>query len=287
MPRHASRLSMVALLMTLCTHAHPQPTLVASSEQILSRPHDIVLSAQGDVLYVADNGNDRIVVLDAMSLRMLGAFAQGEVREPHDVVFAPSGELLVADTGNSRIAVFSVAGASGTLVRSFGKRLRRPEGVAVLSDGTVLATGAASGNVVVYNDGKVAHELGGFSSPHDIEVSPNGTVWLADTGNDRLVALSDTFTVLKTLQGEPYAFNGPRYLDFDTSGTLYVADKYANQIKVIGVNGGLQATIGTLEAGFGEGLFDRPEGVELRGGDAWFSDTYNDRIVRYKLKHGE
>ena len=29
--------------------------------------------------------------------------------------------------------------------------------------------------------------------------------------------------------------------------------------------------------------FNRPEGVEIRGSDVWFSDTYNDRIVRYRM----
>jgi len=40
---------------------------VAVSEEFLSEPHDIVLSPDGQQIYVADNGNDRVVVLDAQS----------------------------------------------------------------------------------------------------------------------------------------------------------------------------------------------------------------------------
>ena len=53
-------------------------------------------------------------MLDPSSLALLGSFAQGEVSEPHDVVFQADGKLLVADTGNSRIAIYDVSGATGT-----------------------------------------------------------------------------------------------------------------------------------------------------------------------------
>ena len=40
---------------------------VTVSEEIFSEPHDIVLSPDGRQLFVADNGNDRIVLLDAQT----------------------------------------------------------------------------------------------------------------------------------------------------------------------------------------------------------------------------
>ena len=67
------------------------------------------------------------------------------------------------------------------------------------------------------------------------------------------------------------------------STVCYVADKYSNSIKVIAPNGDLLHIIGGEKSGKGPNLFDRPEGVEIRSKDIWFSDTYNDRIVRYRL----
>ncbi len=125
-------------------------TLKASSDKQFSRPHDIVLSPDKKLLYVADNGNDRIVVLDAHTLQTKGAFGQAELREPHDVAFDPQGQLLVADTGNNRIAVFSIDAYTGTLSQSLRGRIRRPEGVAVSADGHIYATGAASANLVAF-----------------------------------------------------------------------------------------------------------------------------------------
>lgn len=257
--------------------------LAAVSAETYGLPHDIVLSPDGTALYVADNSNDRIVVLDPKTLKELGAFAQGEVAEPHDVAFDASGRLLVADTGNSRIAIYAVDGVGGRFVGSLAGRVRRPEGVAVHPDGRVFATGAASGNLAVYRDGRVIGEVGGFSSPHDVAVDATGGIWVADAANDRLVRLNDALQVTTILSGPAYGFSGPRYLDFDTAGRMYVADKYTHRIKVIAPDGKLIHVLGGPASGKGEGVFDRPEGVEVRDDDIWFSDTYNNRVVRYQV----
>ncbi len=257
--------------------------LVAASSSWMAQPHDIVLSADGARLYVADNNNHRIVVLNAETLVETGVFGAGEVSAPHDVVFDAQGRLLVADTGNSRIAVYAVDGNGGTLVATVSGGVRRPEGVDLHPDGRILATGAASGNLVAFRDGEVVAERGGFSSPHDVVVDADGNLWVADAGNDRVVKLSSDFQPMMVLSGEAYGFNGPRYLDFDADGRLYVADKYTHTIKIIAPDGELIQVLGSGQAGEGPGLFDRPEGVEIRGRDVWVSDTYNDRIVRYRM----
>lgn len=257
--------------------------LEAVSTEFYAHPHDIVLSPDGKKLYVADNGNHRIAVLDGQTLKEIGIFGRGEVREPHDVVFDRKGRLLVADTGNSRIAIYEVSGTGGRLVGELRGRINRPEGVAVHDDGRVFATGAASNNLVVYRDGEVAGETGGFSAPHDVEFAPDGSVWVADAGNDRVVRLDEALQITATLAGSEYAFNGPRYMDFDTEGRMYVADKNSNQIKVVSRGGELLHVLGTKNPGKGEGLFNRPEGVEIAGNVIWFADTYNNRIVRYRF----
>lgn len=280
-------MALTAALMTTVPGYAVDPihfSLLAQSARTYAQPHDIVLSPDGSVLYVADNGNHRIAVLDPGSLKEIGVFGKGEVREPHDVAFDGKGRLLVADTGNSRIAVFEVSGASGKLVDEIKGGIVRPEGVAVHPDGRVFATGSASGNLVVYKEGEAVSEAGGFSSPHNVEFGPDGSIWVADAGNDRMVQLDENLQIVRTLAGPAYEFNGPRYHDFDTEGRMLVADKNSNQIKVIAPDGALVQVLGTKARGLGEGLFYQPEGVEIWGDRVWFSDTYNNRIVLYRMQ---
>lgn len=273
-----------AFLSTASVSAEPyQFTQQAESAETYSHPHDIVLSPDGSRLYVADNGNHRIAVLDPSTLEEIGVFGSGIVREPHDVAFDSKGRLLVADTGNSRIAIFEVEGSAGRFAGEITGGIRRPEGVAVHPDGRVLVTGAASGNLVVFREGKSIAETDGFSSPHDVEFGPGGTTWVADAGNDRMVQLDENLRITRILSGSPYAFNGPRYQDFDALGRMFVADKNSNQVKIIAPDGTLVQILGTRQRGKGEGLFNRPEGVEISGNQVWFADTYNNRIVRYRM----
>ncbi len=256
---------------------------VAGSEQIFKQPHDIVLSRDRRYLYIADNNNDRIAVLDPDSLTLIGTFGEGQVREPHDVVFQSADTLLVADTGNNRIAIFNVQGANAELVGELRGTIRRPEGVAVHSNGRIYATGAVSGNIEAFENGESIAVAEGLSAPHDISIAPDGSLWIADAGNDRLVNMNQALRVIRSLKGPPYQFSGPRYLDFDQAGRLYVADKYNHQIKVLASDHAVLFTLGSGRSGIGRNVFDRPEGITIQGQDIWFSDTYNDRIVRYQI----
>ena len=104
------------------------------------------------------------------------------------------------------------------------------------------------------------------------------------TTGQRIVQMDEKLEVLRILSGPPYDFNGPRYMDFDSQGRMYAADKYSNQVKIIAADGTLVQILGTKSAGKGEGVFDRPEGVEISGDRIWFADTYNNRIVLYEVR---
>jgi streptogramin lyase len=138
----------------------------------------------------------------------------------------------------------------------------------------------------VFRDGNELGQGRGFSAPHDVQVNAAGEIWIADANNDRIVRVDDNLAITRVIEGDAYGFDGPRYLDFDARGRMFVADKYANAIKILAPDGSLLQVLGTRDAGKGEGVFDRPEGVEIRGDTVWFSDTYNDRIVRYRMLDG-
>ena len=260
---------------------------VSGSPQVYAQPHGLVLSPDGGRLYVADNNNNRVVILDPTTLKLRGTLAVGEIGAPHDVAFDGSGQLLIADTNNSRIAIYRTQGDSGAPAGELRGAIRRPEGVAWHRNGRVYTTGASSGNIESFAEGRSVAVASGLSSPHGIAIGHDGSVWVADANNDRLVQFTPELNVMREIKGPGYAFKGPRYLEFDAAGRLYVADKYTHQIKILALDSaGTYKPIHTLGSGraaLGPGRFDRPEGVAIRGGDVWLSDTYNDRIVRYRI----
>ena len=137
---------------------------------------------------------------------------------------------------------------------------------------------------VAFEKGRVANELTGLSSPHDLEETADGNIWLSDSGNHRVLLLTPDLKIVRELSRKTYDFNGVRYLDLLEDGTLVAADKYNHQIKFIGPDGKLVHVLGSGKSDEGAGKFATPEGVEVRGNILWFSDSGNDRVVKYAIQ---
>ncbi len=129
------------------------------------------------------------------------------------------------------------------------------------------------------NEKKNAHTI----RHHDVETDDAGNILIVDSNNDRLLIVGPDMQIMKTLSGAPYNFSGPRYAVYDDAGRLYVADKNAHMVKAIGKDYELLGAIGTGKPGKEPGQLNRPEGIAVLGRDVWISDTYNNRIVRYKF----
>ena len=272
----------IFLALSSAAKAFEAEFLMASSAD-LGNPHDVKLSTDGRWLFVSDVDNDRVAILDAESLDLLGHFGADHQKGTHDLDIGVDGRLYIADTNNHRVGIYELSGIEAELVGELSARIRKPEGVLAGPDGRIYVTGAGSHNLVVYVNGKVMKEVGGFSAPHDVEFAPNGDLWVADAANDRLVRLTPELEVQEILQGSPYNFSGPRYLDVASDGTLVIADKYTHSIKIIAPGGKLLGAIGDGSSGKGPHRFRTPEGVALHGDIVWISDSGNDRIVKYRL----
>ncbi len=256
---------------------------VSSSTIELENPHDLKLSPDGRYLFVSDVGNNRVAVLDPDTLSLVSAFGSDHQSGTHDIDFDALGRAYVADTHNNRVTIYEMDGFEATLVGEIGNRIRGPEGVLAHPNGRIYVAGAWSGNVVAYADGEAVAELRGLSSPHDLERTPDGDIWLADAGNNRMLLLSPDLEVERELKGAPYDFDGVRYQDVLPDGALIAADKNNHQVKVIGAGGALLLVLGTGRPGKGPNQFTTPEGIEVRDDILWVSDSGNDRVVKYRL----
>ena len=269
--------------------AHAEPTLKAKSDTIFSRPHDITLSPDGRFLYVADLGNNEIKVLDPESLKVLGAFGQKELSDPHDVTFDEKGRLLVADTGHGRIAIFEVKADKGRFVSEITEKLSSPEGVAVGLKGTIAVVDTGSHRFVVYRKGEPPLVVGKYGSgpaefkrPHDLAFDGQGRLFVTDPGNDRIQIFDQQLGFVMQLKGKPFGFNQPKYLHIASGQNLLVADQHNNRIVAFHPDFAVAFDLPTAKMKAAGLHFDLPEGVVSRGEFVWVSDTYNHRILRFQ-----
>ena len=278
--------ALLAAIVTPAAAQSFQAEFLGASDAPMENPHDLKLSPDGRHLLVSDVGNGRVVILDPESLEMLGAFGADHQSGTHDIDFDARGRAYVADTHNSRVTIYEMDGTRASLVGELSERIRGPEGVLAHPNGRIYVAGAWSGNVVAYQDGVIVGELTGLSAPHDLERTPEGDIWLADSGNHRMLLLSPDLEVRRELRGPPYDFNGVRYQDVLPDGTLIAADKNNHQVKIIGPDGALLLVLGERRPGRGPGRFRTPEGIEVRGDTLWIADSGNDRVVKYRIRQG-
>ncbi|MCB1956141.1 MAG: NHL repeat-containing protein [Rhodocyclaceae bacterium] len=278
--------SITGVALATLAAAAPGVTVTQQAEQAsgLSRPHDGAFSPDGTRIYLTDMANSRISVLDAMSLATLGHIGEGELSYPHDAEFDAAGRLLVADTGNGRIAIYSLSGVGGALVGELGG-LSAPEGVAVMPDGRVVATNTGSGELSVFRDGQLERKVGGYGTgelgfvrPHDVDAAADGTLYVVDSGNHRIQVLAPDLT-LQAVSDPALGLNEPKYLTIE-GDRIWLADEYNHRLLLLTRGLSLEAVLGSGQAGRDADVFRKPEAVLSRGKRLWVVDTYNDRILR-------
>lgn len=91
--------------------------------------------------------------------------------------------------------------------------------------------------------------VGAFSGPGDVFVAPDGRVFIADTGNDRIVILKKDLSAERVLDGFTYAgkkekFASPQGVFVTADGALYVADTDNGRIVEMDKNGEAVRIIG-------------------------------------------
>src|ERR1043165_5633482 len=188
--------------------------------------------------------------------------------------------------------VTTVAGDGSPLVRD-GKQsgFADPFGVVIADDGTIYGADAGESNRIrkISPDGTVSTLAGGsegfadgngasasFNSPSAIALGPDGNLYVADTGNNRIRKITPTGQV-STVAGDVNAgyldgpaakaqLNGPIGLAVSSGGDVYVADTYNDVIRMITTEGEVTTIAGGGMPGYADGeqkvaLFDTPSGI--------------------------
>jgi DNA-binding beta-propeller fold protein YncE len=110
--------------------------------------------------------------------------------------------------------------------------------------------------------------VAGLYGPRGVAVAPDGTVWVTDTGNHRVMHYDAELVLLGTFGKNGHApdqFDGPIGIAVGDSGSVYVADAGNRRIAVLTGDGQLDRTMAFpgwqkpgephIEVGAGERLF--------------------------------
>ena len=214
------------------------------------------------------------------------AFGSG-LNQPQSVAQDGNGNLFIADTANNRVLRFNISSQTQTLVAGTGTAgytgdgaaataatLRGPKAVAVAADGTLYI--ADTGNNVVRSVDPVAGTISTFAG-----------------GASSACALA-TDALGDGCLGPQAIFSAPAGLITDANGLVYVADTGNNRVRVVPTNGfgvvtvvggGTVCTSATDSVGDGCNLLQAtlsgPTQMHFDlSGNLYIADTGNNRVRR-------
>ncbi len=260
----------------------------------LSYPFDLAFDRSGN-LWVTDTDNNRVLEFSppfatGMTASLVigqssfttyeGATSSSGLYYPAGIAFDSSGNLWVADSGNSRVLEFKApltSGMSASLV--LGQ-----------SGFTTSLPGASASRIY---------------SPFSLAFDISGNLWVADSGNSRVLGFAQPFSSGESatlVVGQtgftsrdpgigPTGLYVPEAIAFDRLGNLWVADTGNNRVLEFGtsLSTGLTATAVIGQASFtgdspgtSQTSLMAPQGIAFDGsGNLWVSDSFNNRLMEF------
>ncbi|HEX6791784.1 MAG TPA: NHL repeat-containing protein [Candidatus Krumholzibacteria bacterium] len=161
-------------------------------------PHGLDVDASGRTA-ITDIENHQVIVLDSylnvdVAFGNFGSY-EGQLAAPQGIAFTPRGELLVADTGNARLQVFTDTGAFRRAIPSTGadNPMRRPRRAVAAEDGRIFAADPAAGRVFEFTpEGGLARSFvpstPGPFQPTNLALGRDGVLYVTDSASQSLYA---------------------------------------------------------------------------------------------------
>jgi len=211
-----------------------------------------------------------------------GPAIRATLHQPHELRFDAGGHLFIADMKNH--AIRRVDATTGQIT-------------------TVAGTGEAG-----YSGDGGSATAARLRQPHSIQFGPDGSLYIGDIGNHVIRRMDPGTGIITTVAGTgspgptpdnaPIAgtpLNGPRALDFDALGHLWLATREGNQVFRLDLaKGVIRHMAGTGARGFtGNGgpalqaTLSGPKGLAVGpDGNVYLADTESHSIRRLDVRRG-
>jgi sugar lactone lactonase YvrE len=213
-------------------------------------PQAVAVDGSGNT-FVADPSAGKVFEIPAGSANTVTPTTIGSgFTAPSGLAFDAAGDLFVADkTANSVSEIPNVSGAlvpaskttvlaSTTLIGSSGLALTAPSGLAFGPDGTLYIADTGNNRVAMYRNGATGLRASGLSLPAGVAVDAAGNVYIANTGAGNVVVYQgDVYSTLTTA-----AVTAPSGIAVDPSGSLLLGDKTSGKIVRVPSEAGVLTT---------------------------------------------
>jgi streptogramin lyase len=260
----------------------------------LNNPYGIARGPDG-TLYICDMDNHRIrrVAKDGTITTLAGTGKRGhagdgslalgaELNEPYEIRFDKAGNMFFVEMRNH-------------LVRRVDAKTR------------IISTPAGNGIEGFSGDGGPAAKAQ-LRQPHSVQFDSRGDLYICDIGNHRVRTVDMKTGILSTFAGTGEKsstpngarfvntpLNGPRAIDFDREGDMWLALREGNAIYRLDMKAGtIHHVAGTGQKGFtGNGgpakqaTLSGPKGISVgRDGNVYFADTESHTIRMIDVQKG-
>jgi tripartite motif-containing protein 71 len=269
-----------------------------------SSPGPEGVSIAGGDLWVADTGANQIYeYTDVSSPSAIPALTIGSgsvFNEPEQAAFDPYRALVdIIDSGNDRVAQYSISGGSATFVQNLPGTFSLPSGVGIdPGSGTVAVADTYANRIDEFTaDGTVIRHITtygpsstAFVDPHGVAFDAAGNLWVADTFADKVEEF-DVSGNLITSWSVPSDGSGvaddPTGIAVDPNGDVFLASPSPNRNAVDEYTsaGTFIASIASIASGTGNGQVEDPTtvAVDETTGNLYVADEGNNRIQRWVL----
>jgi DNA-binding beta-propeller fold protein YncE/4-amino-4-deoxy-L-arabinose transferase-like glycosyltransferase len=210
--------------------------------------------------------------------------AMPSTQEPRDVAVASDGSLFVIDRLLHEVHHYDAKGRLlGKITTGSDGPFDDPRGIALGPDGNVLVLESKRTLVqVLTRNGQLVKTIrlpGGYY-PSNVDVDAAGSLYVADTGQSRVVRLDpDGKVTLIGRDAAPAALNQPTDVVPVPGGEMYVADSANQRVVVFGPDGKLRREWPVPPSA----TFPGPH-LLVSEGSVFFSHPEGGRVLRYDLQ---